>query len=136
MADVQCLSAEHCQASEFGYLLLAFDLDYILQFGLLLLLGDRTVVVVRFGDMFGYFSSLGDYAWSQGTSELETFISLLLSLFPRDVDQFVYSPCLFEAVLAAEVAGLQIHLFAGGTHHGCLLAAAWSPAYCVVRLHS
>jgi len=47
----------------------------------------------------------------------------------------MHSPGLFEALLVAEVAGLELHLFAGGAHHGCLLAAAWGPADEVGALH-
>ena len=45
-------------------------------------------------------------------------------------------PSLFEALLVAEVAGLEVHLLAGRAHHGGLLAAPRAPAHEVAALHS
>lgn len=85
--------------------------------------------------MFGDLPAFGDEAGTQGAGELEALVALLLDLFAGEVDEFVDGPGLLEAVLAAEVAGLEVHLLAGGAHHGCLLAAARAPAR-EVPLHS
>lgn len=75
-------------------------------------------------------------AWSEWPSELEDFVSFFLGLLSGNVDEFMNRPGFFEAVLVAEVAGFEIHGFAGGTHHGCLFAAARGPAHEVAALHS
>jgi len=52
----------------------------------LLLFGKRSIVIIRLDDMFRDFSPLRNDAWSERACELETLVSLFLSLLSGDVD--------------------------------------------------
>jgi hypothetical protein len=127
MSNIQGLSSQDGNFSQFYDLFLTFDFYFFLKFGFLLFFGNGSKVIVRFYDMLRDNSFLRDDSWSQGSGELKSLISFFLDLLSRYVDEFMDSPGLFEALLAAEVGEIEIHLFAGGTHHSGFLAAAWSP---------
>lgn len=61
---------------------------------------------------------LGDVARPQRARPFEAFVPLLSLVFAGDVDELMDGPRLLEAVLTAEVRGVKVHLFAGGTEHG------------------
>ena len=85
--------------------------------------------------MFRNLSFFGDDAWSKRATPLKAFVSFLLLLLSGNMDQFVDGPGFFEAVLVAEVGGIEVHFFAGGADHGSFVFAAWSPAYILNCFH-
>ena len=84
-------------------LLGAFDFVLFLIFRLLLLLRDRCVVIVRFGNVLRDDSLFRDDTRSQRPSKFESLISFLLSLLSGNMDKFMDSPSFLETILTTKI---------------------------------
>lgn len=136
VTEIQSLSGQHCNFSQFCYLLFALHFYLFLQFRLLLFLRDWCKEIVRFDNVLRDGSFLWDYTRSKGSGEFEAFVPFLLLFLSRNMNQLMDSPSFFETFLTAEVRGVKVHLLARGADHSCFFTAARSPTFILDAFHS